>query len=244
MSKFYDALSYKFNDAVASRAHDFFNMLGLPAPEEFDEYLSATAGFLVFISMAGVVIRIEPKQYDQNVINDRIDHPLVIQPLGTIDLGEHVIEVCPATRLGAQHSDCENIDFLLQEDGYALDDHQAANLGYLTNERGENTIVIIDRLAAVQLYEACDSTSELLEKYGNPQAQFASLKKSFRLGAAHGDLRSFARDAVLATDRGLLIPGWDEDSHLHDLSKVYNKTPEAKLKAANYTTRIVNQFSR
>lgn len=240
MSDFELALTRKFDDTTYRKTSNFFEMTGMPAPDSFEQFLSATAGFIVFNTMAGLVIRVEVKHYDTAVVSDRVSHPLVLQPLGSIDLGNTVIEVCPATRLGAQLDDCKDIDFNLREDGFELDDHQAANLGYLPNGQ----LVVIDRPAVVQLSHDCASAQELLEKYGDPQSFYNSLRKSFRRGLAAGDLRGFMQDAVHAKERGLLVPGWEQDNHLHDMSLAHNKTPEAKLKADNYTTRIIRHFQR
>ena len=244
MTPFKQALALKFNDAVAQKTEEFFQSMRLPTPEAYDEYLAATAGFIIFISMAGLVVRIENKIHDPNVINDRPDHPLVLQPLGSLDLGDAVLEVCPAIRLGAQHDDCEKINFQLIEDGLELDDHQAANLGYLPDINGGERLVVIDRLAVVQVHRSCESVWNLLEKYGNPQAPFSSLKKSFRRGQATGDMFEFVRLAAAAKDRGLLVNGWEEENHLHDMRLAYNKTPEAKNAADHYMQRIARHYGR
>lgn len=209
-----------------------FDKLKLPLPESADESLDGTEGFMVFLDAFGVVLRIESKNATRAERVD--DNARILRPLGSIDAGEVIIEICPGTHAGKSKPASNFLKKALKEEGVDFWDDGVPNIGHLplaTPEFPEGVPVVIDRLAVRRLTNAAKSIRPMLdiqEKiYGSLRLAFANAwPEGMDFPVAMTGFWEKCHDFRLA---GKLVDGWNETVPAGKYSRVA-KVQQAALR--------------
>lgn len=224
-SEFVKYLTDYFSAADAEKICTTLSNLQRPLPGD-DAFLKGTDGCIVFDEEYGVVIRIEKKSVS------RIIHPLVLQPLASIETEKSIIEICPGVHTNHDHDIPSFLHKKLKSDQLNFFDDQTANTGKLpfsTSEFPEGVPLVIDRPAVRQL---SDEVS-LVKKYiptvcniFNPKSRkpeeiaqdvlYAPLRKLFHdawpdISQKQPDAKKIARfwrECRNYTKQGKLVAGW------------------------------------
>ena len=139
------------NEGIANEVGQIFKDLQLPEPQD-GEYLRGNDGWLVFLNKYGCVLRIEDA-FAAESSNMRINHPLVLQPIGRIMVEHMNVEICPGVKLGVSESQRTWLKKELEKDHIQLSDSKVENLGFLnvhSPEFPEGLPVVIDQLAVTE----------------------------------------------------------------------------------------------
>ncbi len=208
-------LAKKFNPATASKVVDALTGMGLPLPETNDEFFTGTDGCMLFLNKYGVVLRVEyADNEDSEWPGDRInDSGWVLQPIGTIQAGSALIEVCPGCHFEHGEASARFLEDRLYNQGVNFWDNDRNNIGLLplkTSTFPDGVPVVIDRLATTRLSRPEQSVIEewkaqAEEILAAQEMLYGPLRKAFAT-----DIQSFWKLCEEGVSSGLLTTGWLE----------------------------------
>lgn len=225
--RFGSALWEKFDLETVNAAIGVLDRLGLPIPENNAQFMVAKEGAVIFSSRYGVVIRIEAKETSGDKKGERINnHPLILQPLGSFDAGETIVEICPGCEVSSeQRRGHKGWDHALQQNlartGVNYWDHQTNNSGVLPVNLPsfpEGIPVVVDRLAVEALSMATADVKKALAEIGlagkNPQEElYGSLRQALTAGwEDRAKMKDFWHACSEAVKKGVLVAGWENAS--------------------------------
>ena len=174
------------DEDTANKIKYVFDRMGIPMPYDEDDFLDGTEGALVALNKYGLVIRIEWKDSTNSrcVANRVNDSGFVLKPIASIDLGDVVMEVCPATEVMSNADHVDDLKDKLKDDGIDYWDCQLNNSGYLpvkTADFPKGIPIVIDRLAVMNLNKSSDRIRTALSKKVEliQDELYSPLRKSF-----------------------------------------------------------------
>ncbi len=126
---FYKKLEQRFDPDTAQKVCDFFEQMDLPIPVRREEFMQGTDGELVFAEDYGCVIRVEHQE--NNMKRGTVDHPLMIQPLGSVEINNAVVEIVPGTDTTTREKQSRYVGKSFQKQGYHFWDDKPSNVGIL-----------------------------------------------------------------------------------------------------------------
>lgn len=237
MSIFHERLRTRFDEKTANLVIEAFKTLELPTPQEGD-FLSGFAGYLSLINDYGLVIRVETSDKSVKKIGRgrvRIKHPLVLQPLISIDCKDATLEICPAVNVTpAKDDDYEDLYKKLKESGISFWDGQNENMGYITlpGLPDKKVTIVIDRNAVEPLEDVRKiNLNATKDKIDTPQEMFDPLRQKAQECLNGGDMDPFYDLCKSFKENGMLICGWENES-------IGGKTASAALIAKSYSATV------
>ena len=247
-------MSYDFEDQLfaqgaspssVEQAKAAIKKLSLPLPRS-NQFVGGYSGTLIFLENEALVIRIEKsdsflsKKGQKKYV--RSSHPLILNPLLSIDCEDLTVEVCPGVHVnsgseGIERSDANPILLTpLNNDGLSMWDYQAENTGRIRapNLPEQGVTVVIDRNSVERLSETPTSYLAAIRKHGNPQAQFSPLRRAARRAFKRGDMSEFYTLCREFKQNKTLVCGWKKSKNK------YSKTGSAAKASKAYRRRIKN----
>ncbi len=208
---FADTLALYFPDESTRQGiTDAFVRLGLPVPQTTDHCMPGADGILIFSNAYGLVIRIEFKE--ENPVRPS---QWVLQPLGTFDAGDAVVEICPACRFEDDKANYHFVKAALKDEGINFWDTGLRNMGRLpvgNAEFPEGIPVVVDRRAVKMLSDDIRPVN-----LGLQGRHFKPLRSAFNAAArsrAKGPL--FLERCAQFVAEGKLVAGWNDYRPLVD----------------------------
>ncbi len=228
---FIDALDAYFPDtATQDGILRVFRQLDLPLPINSEQFMPGTDGMLIFSNKYSLVIRIENK--DKKPVKPS---QWVLQPLGSVEIGDIVVEICPACKFEDNRDNYKLVKAALKEEGINFWDTGLRNMGRLpfTSKRFPDGVpVVVDRRAVKMMSDAIGPV-----RLGLQGKNYAPLKKSLRAAfkdaAKAPEFLNLCEEFVAA---GKLVAGWNDYHPLPD-NKWEGSTPKGMIagqKAAAY----------
>ena len=224
--------------------------LQIPEPENIGEFIRGTEGALLLSNEYGMTIRLErrvPTYKDH--IRRYNDHPLILQPIASIDCDDVICEICP----GVYNLDDFTAPLIQREvmrrTGVLFWDESSSNMGVLpfkTVNYPSGVPVVVDRTAVLEIANSLQNIDELLDGMGittDPQSYlYTPLRRMFKeawpQGTAEADtdkMAAFWQEAMAQVDQELLIAGWLEDREDD------HKLKQARMSSINLDQRIIAQ---
>lgn len=224
--------------------------LQIPEPENIGEFIRGTEGALLLSNEYGMTVRLErrvPTYKDH--IRRYNDHPLILQPIASIDCDDVICEICP----GVYNLDDFTAPLIQREvmrrTGVLFWDESSSNMGVLpfkTVNYPSGVPVVVDRTAVLAISNSLTHIDELLEGMGvaaDPQSYlYTPLRRMFKEawpeGSAAADpdkMAAFWQETMTQVDEELLIAGWlehREDDH---------KLKQAQMSSIKLDQRIIAQ---
>ncbi len=162
---FHQQMTYHFDKETADKIIQTLGDLNLPVPQSNVEYFDASVGALLFLDDYACTVRIEISEAERTRDNlergyvmqgRRVEHPLVLETLGSIDAGKATIEIVPGIRTSQDEELSLEMKDILAEDGVDYWDDAAMNIGILpvkSVDFPEGVPVVLDRLSVDHLSE-------------------------------------------------------------------------------------------
>ncbi len=145
----------KLDEKTVRNVLDVFGKLGLPPPEQKDEFIAGTEGQLVFMSRYGLVLRVEDKRHlGESGGAQAKGAPWVLQPLASFDVGEAIVTICPGCRVGGTYEQNAFLQERLNKQGVSFWDSQTVNFGRMPvnmPQFPDGIPIVIDRGAVENL---------------------------------------------------------------------------------------------
>ncbi|MDT8318518.1 MAG: hypothetical protein RQ824_11100 [bacterium] len=238
-------IGWKFGEESARQVMDAFDRIKLPPPVRGGHYLKSNEGCIAFLNKYAVVVRVEPKTPEKNYYARVNDSGSILQPLGSIDAGKAVIELCAGCRVERDESLIEHLKELLKDEGLVFSDPQLENIGRLDSDSPDfpgGVLLIIDRLAVSKMTKDVKIVENaLVEKAKKEQERiFAPFRRAFREGLADESKMNIFWDLMERYAlEGKFIAGWNEESDFFDKVGFFSKTSRAEEVARSYS----NMFS-
>ena len=239
-SDFLHHLNRKFGEESAQKVLEVFDKLNLPAPTEGNQYLKSNEGCILFVNRYGVVIRVEPQMPESNFYVRVDDSGCILQPLGAIDAGTAVVEICPGCDVERDEASIDEMKEFLKDEGLRFTDDQLENLGRLHTDNTKypkGILVILDRLAVskmkgeVKLVEnpISEEHKKELERFTEP------FRKAFKEGYADKTkMPKFWKLLEKYVEDGIIKRGWNDNSDFFDKIEYLSKTSRAEEVAKYY----------
>lgn len=187
-----------------------FTRLGLPLPEQTDQFMAGTDGCLIFSNTYGLVIRIEEKEKKPVRPSQ-----WVLQPLGAIDAGDAVVEICPACMFEDDKANYHFVKAALKEEGINFWDTGLRNMGRLpinTPQFPQGIPVVVDRRAVKML---SDETRPV--KLGLQGRHYKPLRSAFNAAMRRkSKAPAFLSLCEAFVREGKLVAGWNDYRPLVD----------------------------
>ncbi len=246
---FFKDLKRKFGEESALKVLDAFEKINLPPPTIGNQFLKSNEGALVFVNKYGVVIRLEPQTPEKNYYVRVSDSGCILEPLGSIDAGTAVIEICPGCDVEKDETSIEQMKEQLKGEGLVFSDDQLENLGRLHTDDArfpKGLLLILDRLAVSKMKEDLKIVkNEITEEARKEQERFtAPLHKAFKEGLADSSkMNTFWELLERCVAEGEIIRGWNDNSDFFDKIEYLSKTSRAEEVAKAYS-RILRRFEK
>lgn len=197
-----------------------FAALYLPLPQA-GEFIQTRRGFLLALPDYGAVMRIERIDPEGKVAPP--DHPLILQPVGVLEMKTYLFELCPGVpRVGVSLDDGLFLEDQISQCGMVAEFTAADDCGYLpvtTSRFPQGIPVVIDRTDMWWIdpayREAFNATSYAhldAETIGGQYALYKPLRKAFAKFSAQPDpdmARGFWRTMKEAVNAGTLFAAWE-----------------------------------
>lgn len=216
----------------------FFKKCSIPAPEEPNEYLNGTEGFLIFSNKLGLVIRIEEKKDTIHTCHRINNNGYILKPIASIDIQNLIIEICPTTEVETDARKTTLLRRRLRNTKVNYWDDQTSNSGTIpikTPNFPNGVTVVIDRLAVKKRFGHAIRIKKALEKEAEKAQDelYSPLRKAFK-DAWHNKNKApkFLSLCQAFKEQGKLIAGWN------NLKDPYFKTREAIKSAEQYDKRL------
>ena len=220
-----------------------FESLGLPIPQNNDTMHGYT-GRLMFLDDYALAVRIDRGRESAFNYQPVVNHPMVLQPVHTIETKDYRIEVCPGLEILTvpqfkQEFGYDETYYFLQDLSRELKkssinfwDQQLENIGFMSDPDTDKKIpIIIDRNAVSLLSDDMDILKTSLE---NQQSRFAPLKNAF---SKKSKKRAFSL-AREFKEKGVLQTGW------HATENIACKTGLASQTAKAYAPRLQDHHKK
>ena len=252
---FSDYLHKVFGDETAQNVFRTFQQMGLPVPVHPKEFLVGHEGTTILLNPYGLVVRIEHKNFTSSPQHpeywrfDRInDNPWILQPLGSIDVGAAVIEICPGTPIEQDQEIVERLAERLAMHEIDFWDAELGNVGRIPIGDSEDWIsVVIDRLGvrwrevsnAPRWIDELDMMREEIETEDATAAIekfYAPLRQSFKECFPDAQkMQQFWNLCLGHEQEGKLVAGWNAASPNVAMGE---KTIAAVEISKNYAVRL------
>jgi hypothetical protein len=228
---------------------DVFKKLGLPLPAKHEEFMRGTEGALLFLDRYGVVIRIEPKNL-RICKAERMDYnPWIIQPIGSIPLGDFLFEIYPGCAQETDRVMSEHLVDLLKSQKIHFWDTGCRNVGrmpFKTVQFPEGIPVVIDTGAVKRLTKEIEPVAQAMRKalesqtFDAAEAQeklYGPLREMFAAAWQGGNTDAVKMQAFWglcrsAVEEGKLVAGWMQDD------RIWGKRKYAELTGAAYEKKL------
>ena len=248
-TNFIKDLKLKFGDESAQKVLEAFEKINLPPPEKGREFLKSNEGSLVFVNKYGVVVRVEPQNPEKNFYVRVNDSGCILQPLGSLDAGSAVIEICPGCDVERDEASIEYMKGLLKDEGLVFSDPQLENLGRLHTDNDRypgGVLLILDRLAVSKMKGDVKIVKNALsEEAKKEQERFtAPFRKAFKEGLEDKSrMKRFWELLERYSAEGKIIRGWNDNSDFFDSIDHLSKTSRAE-EVARYYAIILEKYER
>jgi len=248
-SDFLQDLKRKFGEDSAPLVLEAFDKINLPVPTKSNQYLKSNEGSLVFVNKYGVVVRVEPQNPAKNYYVRVNDSGCILQPIGSIDAGTAVIEICPGCNVEKDEDSIEFMKALLECEGLIFSDPQLENLGRLYTDSTrypDGILVILDRLAVSTKKENINIVkNKVSEEAKKEQKRFtAPFRDAFKEGLADkSKMRRFWELLENYASQGKIKRGWNDNSDFFDKIDYLSKTSRAE-EVAKYYSRILEKYEK
>ena len=243
-SNFINYLKRIFDEETTEQVLEAFDKIKLPAPSKGNQYLKSNEGALVLLNKYAVVVRVEPKESADNFYVRVDDSGCILQPLGSLDAGKAVVEICPGCDIERDEASIEFMKEQLKDEGLAFVDDKLENQGRLhTDDKRypEGLPVIFDRLAVSRIKKNVKLVKNpISEEAKKEQERFiAPFRKAFKQGLADGSKMSKFWVLVKSyADEGKFIRGWNDNSDFFDKIDYLSKTSMAEDVARHYSRKL------
>ena len=211
-----------------------FDRLGLPLPKNSTQFMAGTDGILIFTNVYGLVIRIEFAE--KNPVRPS---QWVLQPLGTFDAGDAVVEICPACRFEDDKKNYHFVKAALKDEGINFWDTGLRNMGRLpvgNAQFPEGIPVVVDRRAVKMLSDDIKPV-----KLGLQGKHFKPLRSAFNAAVrSRKQAPLFLQKCEEFVAAGKMVAGWNDYRPLVD-NKWEGEQAKGKVageKAAAYDTLL------
>lgn len=172
-----------------------FNRLRHPLPDNGAFYASYDSGDMVFSNPQAFIIRLRHRH--QNLIN----HPLVLQPIATRDVGKMKLDIMPGVVCPAPQDVVKTLRRKLFRAGLKFSDPYARNTGLLP----DGSPVVIDMGAVERLSGLSRFVAKILDRIRPsapyPEDGFAPLREAFSA--------AWPKDQNADTPHDLAVEGMD-----------------------------------
>ena len=237
---FADTLALYFPDIdTQKRIVRAFDRLGLPLPRNTDQCMPGADGILIFSNVYGLVIRIEFKE--ENPVRPS---KWVLQPLGTFDAGDAVVEICPACKFEDNKDNYRFVKAVLKEEGINFWDTGLRNMGRLpitTMRFPDGVPVVVDRRAVKMLNDDVRPV-----QLGLQGRHFKPLRSAFNAAVrSRSKAPLFLQKCEEFVAEGKMVAGWNDYRPLID-NKWEGEQAKGKIageKAAAYDALLVQPKS-
>lgn len=187
-----------------------FERIGLPLPQTTEHCMPGADGILIFTNVYGLVIRIEFKEETPTRASQ-----WVLQPLGTFDAGDAVVEICPACRFEDDKANYHFVRAALKEEGINFWDTGLRNMGRLpvaSAKFPDGVPVVVDRRAVKMVSDDLRPV-----KLGLQGRHFKPLRSAFNAAArSRNKAPEFLQKCVQFVADGKLVAGWNDYRPLVD----------------------------
>ena len=253
---FHQQMTYHFDAETADKIIQTLGDLNLPVPETHVEYFDASKGALLFLDDYACTIRIEESNAERARDNAergyvmqgrRVDHPLVLETLGSIDAGKATIEIVPGIKTSQDEELSLELKDILADDGVDYWDDAAMNIGILplkTVDFPEGVPVVLDRLSVDIL---STRPKEIMRDFAEKEFQsnlYAPAQNLFNDAVAAGKaenktvapqkIQAFWDKCQEMKSEHKLFPGWQ---YYEDRSKLAVKQQKAIDAGFSYTEK-------
>ncbi|MDD9900336.1 MAG: hypothetical protein OXT65_05105 [Alphaproteobacteria bacterium] len=213
---------YGVSGETAQKVEKAFELMGLPVPDDNDQFVRGREGILLFDDAHGVVVRIEYTDqgrsgYDLMRANDSA---WVVQPLATVDAGEMLIEICPGFKPETDGERVEQLKGLMAHEGYNFADAGLRNMGRMpisTPTFPDGVPMSIDRAVVNKLEEGLrpvvDKIVDLVRKeVMNAQRElYAPVRREFAQGWPKPEkMKDFWKKCRDFVQEGKCAAGWND----------------------------------
>ena len=237
---FADTLALYFPDKKTQQGIvGAFERLGLPLPQTTDHCMPGADGILIFTNVYGLVVRIEFKE--ENAVRPS---QWVLQPLGTFDAGDAVVEICPACRFEDDKNNYHFVKAALKDEGINFWDTGLRNMGRLPvgdAKFPDGIPVVVDRRAVKMLSDEVKPV-----KLGLQGKHFKPLRTAFNAAIrSRTQAPLFLQKCEEFVAQGKMVAGWNDYRPLVD-NKWEGEQAKGKVagqKAAAYDTLVAAQRS-
>ena len=242
-------LKRKFGEESARKVLEAFDKINLPPPTTGNQFLKSNEGSIVFVNKYGVVVRVEPQNPAKNYYVRVNDSGCILQPLGSIDAGKAVVEICPGCDVEKDEASIEYMKGLLKDEGLVFSDPQLENLGRLHTDNARHpkgVLLILDRLAVSKMKEDVKLVKNALsEEAKKEQERFtAPFRKAFNEGLTdRSKMNEFWALLEKHVAEGKIITGWNDNSDFFDKIEYLSKTSRAE-EVARYYSHILTKFEK
>ena len=242
-------IKWKFGEETAQQVLDAFDKINLPAPTRDTHYLASNEGCLVFLNKYGAVIRVEAQIPEKNYYARVNDSGCILQPLGSIDAGQAIIEICPGCTVEKDEASIEYLKELLKDEGLVFSDPQLENIGRLYTDNPKfpkGVLLIIDRLAVSKMTKDVKIVKNaLIEEAKKEQERLsAPFCKAFKEGLVdNSKMNEFWELVESYAAEGKFIAGCNDKSEFFDEIGFFSKTSRAEEVAKSYS-RILTKFEK
>lgn len=248
-SDFAKFLKWKFDEETARLVLNAFDKLNLPAPIGGNHYLTSNEGCLVFLNKYASVIRIEVQIPEKNYYARVNDSGCILQPLGSIDAGQAIIEICPGCTVEKDKASIEYLKKLIKDEGLVFSDPQLENIGRLYSDNPkfpDGVLLIIDRLAVSKMTKNVNIVKNALIEEANKEQErlSAPFRKAFKeVLEDNSEMNTFWELIESYVAEGKFIAGWNDNSDFYDEIGFFSKTSRAEEVAESYS-RILTKFEK
>jgi len=257
--KFEDHIGSIFGEETKNKILSTLADLNLPLPQMRIEYLQASSGALMVLDDYSCVVRIEmsdakmdadSQQRGYRLRGRRVEHPLILQPLGMIDAGDATIEICPGTKTSASKEMSDDVKDILAEDGIDYWDDFAQNIGVLpiaSEDFPDGVPVVIDRLSVERLGQAPKQIMKDFEETNFQQKLYKPLYQKFKDAVKmtsqktrvdREGIKTFWAACAQLKKEYKMIPGWQ---FYEDRKNLPIKQREAITAGQEYKQRLQNK---
>ena len=246
---FVKELKRKFGEETAEQVLEAFDKINLPAPTGNNQYLNSNEGCLVFLNKYSLVVRVEPQTPEKNYYVRVNDSGCILQPLGSIDAGKAVIEICHGCNVEKDEASIDYIKELLKDEGLIFSDPQLENLGRMHTDNPKfpkGVLLILDRLAVSKMTKNVKIVKNSFSEEAKKEQEkiSAPFRKAFREGLVdNSKMNKFWELCETYASEGKFIAGWNANSEFFDKIGHLSKTSRAEEVAKTYS-RILTKFEK
>lgn len=234
-----------FGLKTAKNIIKIFDRFDHPLPETPNQFLKGTEGMVIPLNEYGMVIKIEYKDTKSEHAktkfkSDRVNNsPWVLKPVGAINAGEAIVELCPGCKLNTSRKALEFLTYKLKKENIEFwDNKNRANVGIVpvsTEHFPHGIPLVIDRLGVERLSETPNFIFDALRAEAETAQEklYSPLAEKFQEAWDEPDsFHEFWDMCKTYKAEGKLIDGWNNKE------TAVEKTPIVAKIAKNYAQMI------